>query len=90
MSDRPHTEPFDPRTPEGTQQNTLHARKVARVVDQLRNRKSTAPLSRRKRVVSHQVPKRNDKKYSDDKIDLYDLDQVIEGWTTVEVDTEAG
>ena len=32
--------------------------------------KSTAPLSRQKRVVSHQVPKVHDKKYSDEKIDL--------------------
>ena len=55
-----------------------HERKVARVAAQLRHRKSTAPLSRRKRVVSHQVPKVHDKRYSDDKIDLYDFDQVIE------------
>lgn len=67
-----------PRTPGGAQQNARHARKVERVAAQLRARKSTAPLSRRKRVVSHQVPKVHDKKYSDDKIDLYDLDQVIE------------
>jgi len=59
-------------------QNARHAEKVARVAGQLRDRRSTAPLSRRKRVVSHQVPKRHDRKYSDEKIDLYDLDQVIE------------
>ena len=67
-----------PHTPEGTRRNARHAQKVARVAEQLRSRKSTAPLSRRKRVVSHQVPKRHDKKHSDDKIDLFDFDQVIE------------
>ena len=67
-----------PHTPGGARQNERHAQKVARIAEQLRHRKSAAPLSRRKRVVSHQVPKRNDKKHSDDKIDLGDLDQVIE------------
>src|SRR5512136_2437107 len=70
-------DPFQPRSPSGSARNASHARKVARVADQLRHRTSTAPLSRRKRVVSHQVPKRHDKKYSDDKIDLHDFDQVI-------------
>lgn len=70
--------PLEPRTAPGVERQALHAQKVARVAEQLRNRKSKAPLSRRKRAVSHQVPKRNDRKYSDEKIDLYDLDQVIE------------
>jgi hypothetical protein len=68
----------DPRTPAGADRNARHVQRVARVSEQLRQRKSTAPLSRRKRVVSHQVPKRHDKKYSDDKIDLFDFDEVIE------------
>jgi len=68
----------EPRTPSGAERDAGHARRVARVAEQLRQRKSTAPLSRRKRVVSHQVPKRHDKKHSDDKIDLTDFDQVIE------------
>jgi FAD/FMN-containing dehydrogenase len=55
-----------------------HAQKVDRVAQQLRNRKSTAPLSRQKRVVSHQVPKVHDKKHTDEKIDLTDFDQVLE------------
>jgi hypothetical protein len=59
-----------------------HAQKVERVATQLRNRKSTAPLSRQKRVVSHQVPKVHDKKHTDEKIDLTDFDQVLE------IDTE--
>ncbi|MFC1654396.1 FAD-dependent oxidoreductase [Myxococcota bacterium] len=55
-----------------------HAQKVERVATQLRNRKSTAPLSRQKRAVSHQVPKVHDKKHTDEKVDLTDFDQVIE------------
>ena len=75
-------EPFRPSTPEGVRQDDKHARKVARVAEQLRNRKSTAPLSRQKRVVSHQVPKVHDKKHTDEKIDLNDFDEVID------IDTE--
>ncbi len=71
-------EPHVTSTPEGARRSTEHQRKVARVVEMLRRRKSTAPLSRRKRVVSHQVPKVNDKKYTDDKIDLTDFDEIIE------------
>ena len=55
-----------------------HAQKVERVAQQLRNRKSTAPLSRLKRSVSHQVPKVHDKKHEDEKVDLTDFDQIIE------------
>jgi hypothetical protein len=73
---------FEPGTSAGARQEARHAQRVARVAAQLRNRKSTAPLSRRKRVPSHQVPKRHDKKYSDDKVDLFDFDRVIE------IDTE--
>jgi hypothetical protein len=72
------TEPQRPTTPEGRERDARHARKVARVAEQLRNRRSTAPLSRRKRVVSHQVPKVHDRKYQDEKIDLDDFDEVIE------------
>ena len=78
MPEKSNTEPIIPGTPIGAAQNTWHTRKVERVAAQLRARRSTAPLSRRKRVVSHQVPKLHDKKYSDDKIDLFDLDKVIE------------
>jgi len=74
----PTIRPLDPRTPSGAERNARHTERVARVAEQLRSRKSKAPLSRRKRVVSHQVPKVHDKKYSDEKIDLTDFDQVIE------------
>lgn len=82
MPDTTPSERIAPRTREGAAFETRHAGKVARVAEQLRNRKSTAPLSRRKRIVSHQVPKRHDKKHTDDKIDLYDFDSIIE------IDTE--
>jgi FAD/FMN-containing dehydrogenase len=69
---------FRPHTPRGIQLEDKHSQKVARVAEQLQNRKSTAPLSRQKRVVSHQVPKVHDKKHSDEKISLVDFDEVIE------------
>lgn len=72
------TSPHRPATPEGKARDTRHAQRVARVARQLRNRTSKAPLSRRKRVVSHQVPKVHDRKYSDEKIDLTDFDEIIE------------
>lgn len=68
----------DPLEQQQAEQNAKHQRKVERVADQLRRRTSTAPLSRQKRVVSHQVPKVHDKKYEDEKIDLLDLDEIIE------------
>ncbi|MGI5861202.1 MAG: FAD-binding oxidoreductase [Myxococcales bacterium] len=55
-----------------------HDAKVARVARQLRERTSTRPLSLRKRAVSHQVPKPGDRKYSDEKIDVSDLDEILE------------
>jgi len=55
-----------------------HEAKVDRVVRQLQARRGTAPLSIRKRAASHQVPKPGDRKYSDDKIDLVDLDEILE------------
>jgi FAD/FMN-containing dehydrogenase len=72
------TERHRPVSFAGAERNARHERKVARIAEQLRRRKSKAPLSRRKRVVSHQVPKVHDKKYTDEKIDLRDLDEVIE------------
>lgn len=73
---------LQPNTPEGAIVGARHAEKVTRVSEQLRRRKSTAPLSRLKRVVSHQVPKVHDKKYTDETINLRDFDEVIE------IDTE--
>lgn len=72
------TRPISTHTPEGATANVMHARKVERIADQLRRRKSTAPVSRQKKTVSHQVPKVRDKKYSDEKINLLDFDEIIE------------
>lgn len=54
-----------------------HEQKIDRLVKQLKNRKSTKPLSIKKKAVSHEVPKLNDQRYSDEKIDLTDLNEII-------------
>jgi FAD/FMN-containing dehydrogenase len=43
----------------------------------LKERQGTGPVSFRKKAVSHEVPKLNDLRYSDEKIDLSRLDQVL-------------
>jgi FAD/FMN-containing dehydrogenase len=55
-----------------------HAARVARVAGQLRDRPPGRPVSLKKRSVSHQVPKARDRKYTDEKIDLTDLDEILE------------
>jgi FAD/FMN-containing dehydrogenase len=55
-----------------------HEQKVIKVSQILKNRKNDAPVSFKKKSVSHQVPKTNDKTYNDEKIDLSDLNQIIE------------
>jgi FAD/FMN-containing dehydrogenase len=54
-----------------------HDAKVVRISQELRDRTSTAPVSLRKRAVSHVVPKPNDRRHSDEKIDIGDLDQIL-------------
>ena len=54
-----------------------HDRKVAFVAQQLRAHDGSRPLSFRKKAVSHQVPKRNDPRRFDAKIDLTALDEII-------------
>lgn len=54
-----------------------HADKVERITRQLRERRSTAPISRRKRSVSHEVPKPGDRRHDDEKLDLSDLDEIL-------------
>ena len=54
-----------------------HEEKVDRIAKQLKERKSTAPLSLKKKSVSHEVPKPNNKKYSDEKLDIKDLNDII-------------
>lgn len=60
-----------------TTETKTHEAKVARIAGELRNRKSTRPLSLRKKAVSHQVPKAFDKKYTDDKLDISDLNEIL-------------
>lgn len=60
-----------------------HARLVERVVTQLRAHRDGRVVSFRKKAVSHQVPKRDDRTYTDEKIDISELDQILE------IDTEA-
>jgi FAD/FMN-containing dehydrogenase len=55
-----------------------HAAKVERIAQHLRQRTSTRPVSLKKKTPPHQVPKRYDRRRSDEKIDLGELDQIIE------------
>ncbi len=57
---------------------SLHEAKVRRISSQLRDRTSVMPLTLKKRAVRHQVPKPNDKRYSDEKIDITDLDEILD------------
>lgn len=54
-----------------------HEQKVYQIAQQLKARKSTKPVSLKKKAVAHQVPKPGDKRYSDEKIDISDLDKII-------------
>ncbi len=55
----------------------VHDAKVRRIARELAERKSSSPVSLKKRSVSHQVPKAHDLRRHDDKIDISDLDQII-------------
>src|ERR1043166_4571080 len=55
-----------------------HREKVARIARQLRTLPPGRPASLRKKAVSHQVPKRNDLRRRDDKIDVGDLTEILE------------
>jgi hypothetical protein len=57
---------------------SLHEAKVHRISSQLRDRTSVVPLTLKKRAVSHQVPKPCDKRYSDEKIDISDFDEILD------------
>jgi FAD/FMN-containing dehydrogenase len=57
---------------------SLHDSKILRISAMLKNRDSSAPLSLKKKSVNHQVPKPRDKRYSDDKIDISDLKDILE------------
>jgi len=54
-----------------------HEQKINRIIKQLKERKSTKPVSLKKKAVSHEVPKPSDKRHSDEKIDLSDLNEIL-------------
>lgn len=54
-----------------------HEQKVYRIVKILKNRKSTRPLTLTKKSVSHEVPKMKDKKHTDEKLDVGDLNKIL-------------
>ena len=54
-----------------------HEQKINRIIKQLKEHKSTKPVSLKKKSVSHEVPKLDDKRHSDKKIDLSDLNKII-------------
>jgi len=55
-----------------------HVLKVKRVADVLAKHDGREPLSLKKRAVSHQVPKKGDKRRGDRKLDVSDLDEILE------------
>jgi FAD/FMN-containing dehydrogenase len=55
-----------------------HVEKVQRVVAQLSELRGAVPISLRKRAVSHQVPKAGDRRRRDPKLDIRDLNQILE------------
>lgn len=54
-----------------------HEQKIQRIVQQLKQRKSTSPVSLKKKTVSHEVPKPRDKRHADEKIDISDLNKIL-------------
>jgi len=54
-----------------------HEQKINRIIKQLKDRKSAKPVSLKKKTVSHEVPKLSDKRHSDEKIDLSDLNEIL-------------
>lgn len=63
---------------EPSKHDVRHAAKLERIAKQLREHKGTRPLSLKKKTPPHQVPKRDDQRRNDAKIDLSDLDQILE------------
>lgn len=68
MASRPHTPPHA----------QPHERTVHRIADELKRRTGTRPVSLRKKSVSHVVPKPGDLKYTDDRLDVRDLNAILE------------
>jgi FAD/FMN-containing dehydrogenase len=55
-----------------------HEQKVIKIAEQLGKRKSSQPLSIKKKSVSHEVPKPNDGRYNDEKIDMSELTSILQ------------
>lgn len=54
-----------------------HEEKIKRICTQLKERKNTNPVSFKKKVVSHQVPKPQDGRHLDEKVDISDLNDIL-------------
>ncbi len=54
-----------------------HEQKTARIAAQLKSRQSARPLSLKKKAVSHEVPKPDDKRHLDEKLDISDLNEIL-------------
>lgn len=55
-----------------------HDMKANRIATQLKTRNNTAPLSLKKKAVSHEVPKAGQKKEANEKLDISDLNEILE------------
>ena len=74
----PPPAPFGPRRRPATSDAELrHREKVARIAADLHARAAGRPVSLRRKTVSHQVPKRNDLRRTDDKLDVSDLTEIL-------------
>lgn len=67
-----------PATSSVFRRRTDHEHKVDRVIRQLRTLPRDRPLSVLKKAVSHQVPKNGDRRRTDAKVDLRELDAILE------------
>ncbi|ATB43381.1 FAD binding domain-containing protein [Cystobacter fuscus] len=75
---RTESAPSVRRSGASARHDARHAAKVERIARQLRRRRSTRPASFKKKTPPHQVPKRHDQRRQDEKIDLSDLDRILE------------
>ena len=55
-----------------------HEEKISRITFQLKNRKTKNPISFKKKAVSHEVPKPHDMKHTDEKLDISDLNEILQ------------
>jgi FAD binding domain len=55
-----------------------HSAKLQRVADRLSRRPAGVPMSFKKSSVSHEVPRPRDARHRDEKVDVSDLDEILE------------